>query len=84
MPRAVTVRRILAVACLLLPAACFRNPEADMRTAQNFIEMGDAMNDLRENASVLANTVDSLRAVVAKQDTTIARLANATGVVVAR
>ncbi len=84
MPHAVVVRRVLAAVCLLSVSACFRNPEADMRTAENFVEISDALSDLRENGVMLANTVDSLRVAVARQDTTIARLADATGVVVVR
>ena len=48
------------------------------------VEVGDAINDLRVSVSTMAGTLDSLRIVVAKQDTTIARLANAAGVIVVK
>jgi hypothetical protein len=85
MPIPVRLRPFVLTAALLLPlAGCVRNPEAEARAAQQFIEIGDALNDLRQTTSVLNGTVDSLRTVIAKQDTTITRLAAATGVPVAR
>jgi hypothetical protein len=85
MPIPVRLRPFALTAALLLSlAGCVRNPEAEARAAQQFLEIGDALNDLRQTTSVLDGTVDSLRTVIAKQDTTITRLAAATGVPVAR
>ena len=81
-------RRALRVLVLagLLPAAsgCLMSPKAEAIRQQQLQEMGDALNDMRVTLSTIAGTLDSLTAVVAKQDTTIARLANVTGVVVVK
>ena len=74
----------LTAALLLSLAGCVPNPEAEARAAQQFLEIGDALNELRQTTGALNGTVDSLRTVIAKQDTTIARLANLAGVPVAR
>lgn len=89
MPIPVRLRPLAFAAALLVPltvplTSCVRNPEAEARAAQQFLEIGDAITELRQTASMLDGTVDSLRTVIAKQDTTIARLAAATGVPVAR
>ena len=47
-------------------------------------DIGDQLNELRTANSTLQDLVDSLRTVVAKHDTTLARVANATGVVVVK
>jgi hypothetical protein len=47
-------------------------------------EAADAVNDLRMNIATLQNSLDSLNIVVAKQDTTIGRLATAAGIPVAK
>ncbi len=46
------------------------------------LAVGDAINEIRNINDEMRITLDSLRTVVAKQDSTIARLANVTGVVV--
>jgi hypothetical protein len=77
--------RVLLLALLPLAAnACLTSPKAEALRQQQMQEAADAINDLRVNASVLAGTLDSLRVVVAKQDSTIARLANVTGVVIVK
>ncbi len=74
----------VALALAFPLAGCVRNPEAEARAAQQFLEIGDALNELRQSTAALNTTVDSLRIVIAKQDTTIARLANQPGVAVVR
>jgi hypothetical protein len=65
-------------------AGCVQSPAAAARTAQQFNDIGDQLNELRTENATLENVVDSLRTVVAKHDTTIARLASATGVAVVK
>ena len=78
-------RLLLAAALLLLPASgCVRNPQSEAQAAQQFQEIADALNELRQSTASLNGTVDSLRTVVARQDTTISRMAAVTGVPVAR
>jgi hypothetical protein len=47
-------------------------------------DIGDQLNELRTENATLETVVDSLRIVIAKHDTTIARLAGATGVAVVK
>jgi hypothetical protein len=63
---------------------CVSSPKAEAARQQQMLDIGDAVNDLRITTAQLSNTLDSLRTVIAKQDTTLARLANVTGVVVAK
>jgi septal ring factor EnvC (AmiA/AmiB activator) len=74
---------ILAVAVAAV-AGCVASPAAAARQAQQMNDIGDQLNELRTENATLENIVDSLRTVIAKHDTTIARLANATGVVVVK
>jgi len=65
-------------------AGCVQSPASAARTAQQFSDIGDQLNELRTENATLESVVDSLRTVIAKHDTTIARLANATGVAVVK
>jgi hypothetical protein len=65
-------------------SGCLTSPKAEAARQQQMLELGDVVNDLRIATSELTTTLDSLRTVIAKQDTTIARLANVTGVVVVK
>ena len=51
-----------------------------MNTGQALVELSDAVNDLRRENSVLQEQIDSLRVVVARQDTMVRNLANLAGV----
>ena len=79
------VFRCIALAAVV-PAftSCVTSPKAEAARQQQMLELSDAVNDLRVATSELGSTVDSLRTVIAKQDTTLARLANVTGVVVVK
>ena len=65
-------------------AGCMQSPATAAREAQQFNDIGDQLNELRTENATLENIVDSLRTVIAKHDTTMARIANATGVVVVK
>jgi hypothetical protein len=65
-------------------AGCVESPASAARQAQQFNDIGDQLNELRTENATLEGVVDSLRTVIAKHDTTLARLANATGVVVVK
>lgn len=79
-PRA---RTIVTLAALAAASGCV-TPQALTDLNAQMIEASDAINDVRINLSVLQEQVDSLRLVIAKQDTTISRLANVTGVQVVK
>lgn len=76
--RAVAQSFALTLAAGLVLTACsgtLPNPNRDMTVAEAMRDIGDALGQLREdNAFVLAQ-VDSLRGVVAYQDTVIRQLA---------
>ena len=65
-------------------AGCVSSPQAEATRAQQMIELGDAVTQLRQQTADLQGAVDSLKLVLAKQDTTNARLANVTGIVVVK
>ena len=68
------------ILALLLASACRPTTEADINTGQALLELGDAITALREETSLLQQQVDSLRLVVARQDSTVRRIANLAGV----
>jgi hypothetical protein len=68
---------LVAVAAL---SACRPDPTANTSTAQALIELGDELNGVRNDNAVLQEQIDSLKQVVARQDTLIQRLAAAQGV----
>jgi len=81
------IRAACLFALAVVPGAltgCLTNPRAEALRQQQMVEVGDAINDMRVTLGEMNGTLDSLRLVIAKQDTTIARLANVTGVVVVR
>ena len=83
--RTVRVRHvaILVVAAAAI-AGCVQSPASVARQAQQFNDIGEQLNELRTENATLESVVDSLRLVIAKHDTTIFRLANATGVAVVK
>ncbi len=74
---------ILAAVCAAI-AGCVQSPATAARQAQQFNDIGDQLNELRTENATLESIVDSLRTVIAKHDTTMSRLASATGVVVVK
>ena len=73
-------RAALFAAIAVFLGACLTTPASAARQAQQMNDLSDAINDARTENATLAQTVDSLRAAVAKQDSIIARLANAAGI----
>ena len=65
----------LALAGALLVCAACRNPQADMLIAEQMRAMGDELNASRQETATMHDQIDSLRIVVAKQDTLLRRLA---------
>ena len=56
------------------------DPTENVTTGEAILGLSDAIMGLREEDAMLQAQLDSLRAVVARQDSTIARLAATTGV----
>ena len=69
----------LTLACAACPAS-----RADVAMSEQIIQLGDGLNDLRQENAVLQQQVDSLRLVVGKQDTVVRQLANLAGVPLSR
>lgn len=71
-------RQGLAIALLSLTAlvtsGCGVTPSADPGAAEAIVELGDAVNSLRQDNAMLQSQIDSLRIQLARQDTIIARL----------
>jgi hypothetical protein len=78
-PRGVRLRVYCAVLALALPASC-RSPQQDAYLIEQIRQMGDELNASRQQAADLQSQLDSLRGVVARQDTLLTRLAGMAGV----
>jgi prefoldin subunit 5 len=61
-------------------AACYKDPNEQLDQMQQQLDLQATIDDLASRSTELQFALDSLRTVVAKQDTTIARLANLAGV----
>ena len=73
--RRVLVGGTMTVVLFLSASGCGVNPSADPGAAEAIVELGDAVNSLRQDNALLQSQIDSLRVQVARQDTLIARLA---------
>ena len=56
-----------------------QNP-ADISTGEMFVEISDALSAIRQENAAIQAQLDSLREVVARQDTLLGRVAAAAGV----
>lgn len=72
MPRLIRVLPLLAV------LSC-RDPRAEANIAQAMTEVGTTLSLVQQDYALLQSQVDSLRGVVARQDTIISRLASMAG-----
>ena len=66
---------VLALVCSACPAS-----RADIAMSEQIIQLGDGLNDMRQDYAALQEQVDSLRVIVARQDTVMRQLANLAGV----
>jgi hypothetical protein len=73
------LRRGSLALSLALAAGC-RSPQSDAYLIEQLRMMGDELNASRQQASDLQNQLDSLRFVVARQDTLLTRLAGMAGI----
>lgn len=71
--------RRLIIALALAGTAC-RDPRAEANIAQAMTEVGTTLSLMQQDYTELQDRVDSLRHVVAKQDTIIRQLAALSGV----
>jgi hypothetical protein len=74
-------RRPLAVAALALAlTSCFTDPQQQIDQMQQMTDLADALTELNQRSAELQFTLDSMRSVLARQDTVLRRVAAATGV----
>jgi hypothetical protein len=78
------IARIACIACIAIAAAACGGSAGiatgDVGTAQTIVEMGEAVNALQQETAAMQAQVDSLSAVVARQDTVLRRIAGMAGV----
>ena len=77
------MRRLIPFFLLMAATGC-RDPRAEANIAQAMMDVGSQINMMQQDQSMLLYTVDSLRQVVAWQDTIIRRLASHTGLPIAQ
>jgi hypothetical protein len=71
---------VLAGALMLAVASGCRSPQSDAYLIEQLSQMADELNASRQQTADLQSQIDSLRIVVAKQDTLLTRLAAMAGV----
>ena len=72
------MRKVISALAVLLLCGC-RDMRAEANVAEAMIQIGNQMSGMQQDFSSLQSTVDSLRQVVARQDTLINRLASLAG-----
>lgn len=65
----------VALVALLAAISC-RNPAADATMIEQLRQVGDELNASRQEAATMHDQLDSLKIVVAKQDTLLRQLAS--------
>jgi septal ring factor EnvC (AmiA/AmiB activator) len=73
------LRRAAPAVALVLFAAC-RSPQSEAYIAEQIRQLGDELNASRQQEAQMQSDLDSLRTVVARQDTLLTRLAGMAGV----
>lgn len=73
------MRRLLFLPVVAFAGLSCRDPRAEANIAQAMMEVGTTLSQVQQDLSQLNYTLDSLRGVVARQDTIISRLANLAG-----
>jgi hypothetical protein len=68
------MRSLIVLLGVLLLTSC-RDPRAEANIAEAMVQVGTEISAMRQDYALLQNQVDSLRGVVARQDTMITRLA---------
>jgi hypothetical protein len=77
--RTLPLRPWVLVATFAFVAGC-RSPQADTYILEQLRQMADELNASRQQAADLQTQLDSIRVIVARQDTLLTRLAGMAGV----
>ena len=78
------MRRAVSMLALSIMLSGCPASRADVAISEQIIQLGDGLNDLRQDNAVLQQQVDSLSLIVARQDSVIRQLANLAGMPLAR
>jgi hypothetical protein len=68
------------MAAMLVAFVSCRNPQADAFVSEQLRQLGDELNASRQQEAQMQSELDSLRGVVARQDTLLTRLAGMAGI----
>lgn len=81
-PRSSTLVAAVFALAVGAPLGCTSrlSHQQDVSVAETIVQMGDAINDLRQQNADLTTRVDSLQTALARQDTLMRRIASAAGV----
>ncbi|MEP6731485.1 MAG: hypothetical protein ABJE10_12635 [bacterium] len=71
--------RLALIGALVCVAGC-RNPQADALIAEQMRDVADELNNARQETALMHEQIDSLRILVARQDTLLRQLAGMAGV----
>ena len=75
---------LLAALIIAAPVAACGNPRTEANVAQALNDAAMEIGGLKNDVAQLSTEIDSLRQVVAKQDSTIARIAAANNIPISR
>ena len=78
--RGIALVRVASIATALALSAGCRSPQQDAYLIEQLRQMADELNSSRQQTADIQTELDSLRAVVARQDTLLTRLAGMAGV----
>jgi hypothetical protein len=73
------VLRTGCIAATIAVAGC-RSPQSDAYLIEQLRQMGDELNASRQQAADLQSQLDSIKGVVARQDTLLTRIAGMAGI----
>jgi hypothetical protein len=74
--RGFSTPRLLCLLLICVSLSACRDPRAEANIAEAMVQVGTEISAMRQDYAILQNQVDSLRVVVAHQDTIINRLAS--------
>ena len=79
-PRGIALVRVASLTATLALSTGCRSPQQDAFLIEQLRQMADELNASRQQTADIQTELDSLRAVVARQDTLLTRLAGMAGV----
>ena len=72
--------RVIVLGLALAVGACYQDPNRQLDQMQETLDLTATIEELGSRTTELQFALDSLRGVVARQDTVLSRLANLAGV----